>query len=225
MLAELRLLLDFVPPPSPMEDYAAAVIDSNCLSKRTASTRRLTYQRLRELYALDRWTPVFRVLRRLWAVDEHGRPLLALLAAMARDPLLAATYPAILGQPVGAEFQRVPVANALRDAVDQRLNDSILAKVVRNISSTWTQSGHLSGRTLKYRTGAKATPATAAYAVFLANSAGFHGAEILSSGWFQVLDCPAHVARHLTLEAKRLGLLDVRMAGDVVEFNLARLER
>jgi hypothetical protein len=38
-----------------------------------------------------------------------------------------------------------------------------------------------------------------------------------------VIDCDPSRARHLALDAKRIGLLDLRMAGDVVELNLSRL--
>jgi hypothetical protein len=39
-----------------------------------------------------------------------------------------------------------------------------------------------------------------------------------------VLDCSLATAKELALEAKRLGLIDLRMAGDVVEFGLSRLD-
>jgi hypothetical protein len=40
----------------------------------------------------------------------------------------------------------------------------------------------------------------------------------------RVLDCNPSQARELALDAKRSGLLDLRMAGDVVELNLSRLD-
>jgi hypothetical protein len=103
------------------------------------------------------------------------------------------------------------------------MNDSTLEKVCRNAASTWTQSGHLKGRTLKKRRIVMATPATVAFAIYLAYAAGFRGAEIFSSAWLRVIDCDPSRARHLALDAKRIGLLDLRMAGDVVELNLSRL--
>ena len=95
MLEELTLVLEATPPSARRADYAAAIINGNCLSKPTASTRRLSNQRLGELYGLDPTVPLFRVLRGLWDLGAQGRPLLALLAAIARVPLLAATCPAI----------------------------------------------------------------------------------------------------------------------------------
>jgi hypothetical protein len=69
------------------------------------------------------------------------------------------------------------------------------------------------------------SPATAiAFAIWLGNAAGFRGDDLLTSGWIAVLDCSATSARTLALDAKRLGLIDLRTAGDVIEFGLDRLD-
>jgi hypothetical protein len=151
MFEELRQVLLATAPEARRADYAAAIIEGNCLSKPTSATRRLTNQRLGELYGLDPMIPMFRVLRRLWHLDPDGRPLLALLAAIARDPLLAATSPAIVFLPAKADFQRDAMKSALRAVVGNRLNESTLEKVCRNAASTWAQSGHFEGRTFKKR--------------------------------------------------------------------------
>src|ERR1700752_5269321 len=75
MLAELSAIVAAVPGSAGRQDYVDAVVEANCLGKPTTSTRRLTLQRLTELYALDPEVPVFRVLRRLWDVDADSRPL------------------------------------------------------------------------------------------------------------------------------------------------------
>ena len=224
MLRELTAALAAVPADAARADYANAIIEDNCLGKSTASTRRLTNQRLGELYALDPNIPLFRVMRRLWDLDEAGRPLLALLASMARDPLLLATAPAVIPLADGAEFLREPMKEALRSAVGDRLNDSILNKVVRNAASSWTQSGHLEGRTLKARRVVRATPTAMAFALYLGSAVGFRGFPLLSSGWVNVLDSSPSSARELALAAKRLGLIDLRMAGEVLDLRLERLD-
>ena len=113
---------------------------------------------------------------------------------------------------------------ALRDAVGPRLNDAILDKVVRNAASSWTQSGHLDGRTFKRRRLVRATPATLAYALYLGHAAGYRGSELFSSGWCRLLDCDGTAAQALALDAKRLGLVDLRMSADVVTIDPARLD-
>lgn len=224
MLHELTTVLAAAPPSAERARYAAAAIEDNCLEKPTVATRRLSNQRLGELYALDPACAVFRVLRRLWGHDEPGRSLLAVLAALARDPLLAASAEPVLSLPPGAEMQRGPVKEALRKATGDRFNDAVLEKIARNTASSWTQAGHLEGRTFKIRRRVHATPGTVAYALYLGHTAGFRGNELLTSGWVVTLDCTAASARALALEAKRLGLIDLRSAGDLFELSFERLD-
>lgn len=224
MLAELTAVLEAVPVTAKRADYAAAIVTHNCLRKPTSASRQLTNQRLGELYGLDPAVPLFRVLRRLWDRDERSRPLLALLAAIARDPLLAATAPVVFALPQNAELPRAALEAALRASVAERLNDATLAKVVRNTASSWAQSGHLVGRTFKKRRAVQATPAAAAFALYLAHAGGYRGSELLASPWMAALDCSPSDARDLALEAKRLGLIDVRTGGDVLQVCVDRLD-
>lgn len=224
MLEELAAALDSTASDAGRDDYREAIVDANCLSKPTAATRALSRQRLSELYGLDPRLPLFRVLRRLWPLDRGARPLLALLAAVARDPLLAASAPPVLDLPPGAALRRQPLRDALRRAVGDRLNDPVLDKVCRNAASSWTQSGHLEGRAFKTRRAVAAPPAAAAFALFLAHAAGFRGAALFSSVWLRLLDCDPLRARDRALDAKRLGLIDLRMAAGVVELDPRRLD-
>ncbi|MGA8597486.1 MAG: hypothetical protein WB676_22455 [Bryobacteraceae bacterium] len=224
MLSELSDLFESSSPNATRRDYADAIIEQNCLAKPTAAARRQTNVRLGTLYALDYTVPIFRILRRLWEADEPGRPLLALLAALARDPLLRATAGSILSVPAGAEFQRSAMHDALRADTEDRLGEATLNKVVRNAASSWTQSGHLTGRTFKIRRLVTATPATLALALYLGHGAGFHGDDLFSTGWVEVLDCSASTAQHLVIGAKRMGLIDLRTAGGVFDLSLSQLD-
>ncbi len=224
MLDEIAEVLRAVPVEAKPAAYADAIIDDNCLRKETVATRRLTLQRLRELYALDPSVPLFRILRRLWDVDEPGRPLLALLVSLARDPMLLATAETVINLPEGAEFQRNAMRGALAAAVKDRLNESTLNKVVRNAASSWSQAGHLEGRTFKFRRLVRATPASVAFALYLARAAGFNVKETLTTGWAKVLDCGPTAALDHAMTAKRLGLIDLRMAGDLIDLRLHRLD-
>ncbi len=223
MLAELGAVFDAASAHADRSEYAVAIIEENCVAKPTVSTRRLTNQRLGELYGLDPSIPVFRVLRKLWDRDAAGRPLLAIQCAIARDPLLAATASSILALAPGAEFLREPMRAALREVAGERFNERVLDKVIRNTASSWTQSGHLEGRALKKRRQVRPTAPNAVFSLFLAHCAGFRGQELFSCGWMQLLECSPSAARELSLDAKRLGLIDLRMAADVIELNLDRL--
>ena len=224
MLAELEAVLEVTPTDATHADYASAIIEANCLSKATFATRRISVQRLRELYGLEPKLPLFRVLRRLWAIDPPGRPLLAALTAIARDPLFAATSPAIMFLPAGIELQRSTMKTSLRDVTGDRLNEAILEKACRNAASSWTQSGHLEGRTIKTRRRVIASAPVVAFALYLACAAGFRGVGIFSSAWLRMLDCDPSQGRRLAAEAKRLDLIDLRMADDVVELDTSRLD-
>jgi len=224
MFAELEAVFAAAPGPVDRAAYASVIIDGNCLGKPTSSTRRISSQRLTELYALDPFIVVFRVLRGLWGVEPKARPLLAMLAALSRDPLFRASAASVLSQPVGLEIQRAPIREALQKVAGDRMNDATIDKVVRNVSSSWTQTGHLSGRTFKRRQRVEALPTAVAFALWLGHAVGFRGEELLTTGWITALDCSATSARGLALEARRLGLIEMRTAGDVVEFSLDRLD-
>ena len=223
MLAEFSHLLDAVPGDAARDDYTHAVMARNCLGKRTAATRKLSLQRLSELYALDPQVILFRVLRDLWARNETSRPLLALLLALARDPLLRATATAVLCTPYGNEFARQSMKDALTDAVGDRLNEATLDKVVRNASSSWTQAGHFRGRGRKTRQRIEATPAATTFAVLLGFAVGRRGRLLFETAWTAVLDTSPDDLIDVAVDAKRLGLLDLKQSGSMIDVSFPGL--
>lgn len=224
MLAELTELLAAMPANATREEYAEAIIEDNILGKQTTSTRRLTNQRLGELYGLSLTVPLFRVLRRLWGIDEPGRPLIAVLCAAARDPLLRATSKAVLPMPVGSELLRSAMTTAIRDSVGNRLNESTLDKVARNAGSSWSQSGHLEGRVRKIRREVRPTPGSVAFALWFGSLHGLAGENLLRTPWARMLDQSPAELLDLTLRAKQLGLLNASSGGGVVQIDVTPLE-
>ena len=224
MLRELRELFAAVPPQAAREDYATAIVDENALGKPTYATRSASRQRLTEMYGLDPSLAVFRVLRHLWRIDRDGRPLLAILAALARDPLLRSTAPPVLALAPGEELDRSRFASVIRAAVGLRLNDAVLGKAARNAASSWAQSGHLEGRVRKIRRRVVPTPASAAMALWLGRLEGRAGLSLLDSGWATVLDARGRTLLPAALDAKRLGLIHARVAGNVVEIDTRMLD-
>ncbi|MFV1964463.1 MAG: hypothetical protein ACC628_03505 [Pirellulaceae bacterium] len=221
MLEELGQVFRGTAADADRAAYAAAIIDENLTDKRTTATRRITNQRLGELYSLDRSVLIFRVLRQFWASDDHGRPLLALLCGLARDPLLRATAPPILSMQAGEELARQRMTDAVREAVGNRLNDNVIDKVVRNASSSWTQSGHLNGRARKTRQAVRPTPLSVAYALFLGYLLGLRGPRLLTTLWAKSFDSSVDELVFLAMDAKRFGVLDLKQAGDVIEIGFA----
>lgn len=204
MLDELRAVFATSRLDATRAEYLSAIHEDNCLGKRTAATRKLSSQRLSELYALDPDVPLFRVMRRCWYADRDGQALLAMLLALARDPLLRETAPPVLRMRPGEELARQQMTDALNRAVGRRLNESTLDKVVRNTASSWTQSGHLKGRGRKIRQKVTPTAATTAFALLLGFLSGARGAALFETLWAQVLDAPPSELMHLAMDAKRL---------------------
>ena len=223
MLAELRALLAHCPPDATRGDYLSAIHEDNCLGKRTVATRKLSSQRLSELYALDPEVPLFRVMRRCWYADGGGQAVLALVLALARDPLLQATAPPIVRMRPGEELARQQLTDALNRAAGSRLSESTLDKVVRNASSSWTQSGHLRGRGRKIRQSITPTAVATAYALLLGYVAGTRGPALFETLWAQVLDAPTSELIRLAMDARRLGFLDMSQSGGVIDVTFSRL--
>jgi hypothetical protein len=223
MLEELRSVLAHCRPDATRDEYLAAIHEENCLGKRTAATRKLSSQRLSELYALDPEVPLFRVMRRCWYADRNGQPLLAMLLALARDPLLRASAPPVLRMRSGEELARQQITDALNRVVGSRLSESTLDKVVRNTASSWTQSGHLKGRGRKVRQSVRPTATTTAFALLLGYVDGKRGTALFESLWAQVLEAPAAELMNLAMDARRLGFLDMSQSGGVVEVAFSRL--
>lgn len=217
MLAEISLLLESVPGDVELPAYRDAVLIDNCLGKHTTATRSISFQRLKELYALDQRVPLFRVLRGLWSGNRPSRPVLALLMALARDPLLRATAAAIMRVPAGVELMRQSVKEALADSAGTRFSEATMDATVRNTLSSWTQSGHLRGRSRKIRERVDATPATTAFALLLGYSLGRRGHRLFDTPWAGVLDSDAGKLLDLAGDARRVGLLDLKQSGSILD--------
>ena len=222
MLDELRQLLTAVPKAAAKADYRDAIVAGNCLGKRTLATRKATSQRLAELYGLDRKMILFRALRQLWH-EETAQPSLALLLALARDPLLRASASSVISTPVGHEFARQPMKDDLAAVAGARLSPPTLDTVVRNTAASWTQSGHLRGRSRKTRQRLRATPASTAYALLIGYAVGYGSQPLYDMPWLVVLDVLTDEFMGLILGCKMLGLLEFKHAGNVMDLSFPAL--
>ncbi len=224
MLRELTELFAVVPPDAGRDAYTDAVVEENALGKATLATRQTSRQRLAEMYGLDPRLALFRVLRRLWDADRTGRPLLAILCALARDPLLRATAAPVLVLDEGEPLIRPAFESVLRESVGARFNDASLANVASRAASSWTQSGHLGGRMRKVRRRIEATPGALSLALWLGEVEGLAGLSLLGSHWTAVLDLSGPAALPVALEARRQGLIRARAAGNIIEIDAQGLD-
>jgi len=225
MLSELRQLLASCPQQTEYPGYRSAVVDDNVLLKKTLTTRKESFRRLRELYGLDKGILIFRALRDLWESDSNAQSLLALLCAVARDAILRSTVDLILATGAGEQVTPQMIEKATAESFPQRYNATMLANIGRHAASSWQQAGHLRGRTNKIRSNINATPAATAYALFLSYLCGGRGEGLFDTFWVHLLDAPIHQLRDLAFTASRQGLLEYRHTGAVTEITFRHLLR
>jgi hypothetical protein len=223
MLSELASLLAAVPTGSVATDYRDAIVQRNVLRKTTDSTRHKSLRHLRELYALDEAIPIFGLLRKLHAIDRASLPQVAILVAWSRDPLLRHTAPPIMDSSEGERVETISLDEALDQAFGDQYSDLNRNKIARNAASSWTQSGHLAGRAKKIRQRIEPNIVAVTAALFLGHVGGYHGPSIFSNPWCRLLDLDSERARALGFEAHRVGLLNQRAIGEVVELSFPLL--
>lgn len=215
MLSELGTYLQ-----AASEDGATAselIVEHNVLGKQTQSARKIALTRLNGLYAVASPVPITAVMASLWWLDADGRPLLALLTALARDPLLRDSAAAVQPAPQGTPIRWPNIAAAFEAQYPERLSPKMLKSLSQNCASTWTQSGHLRGTVNKLRSVARPTPAVAAFAALIATVCGYGGPALLHSPWLDVLDVAPGERLSLLRQAEAQGFVRVRTAGDMLE--------
>ena len=217
MLAEMERLLDVIPRDAVRADYRSAVVEANLLGKPTIKARKLTFEHLCDLYALDPDVCLFRVFRRLWYSDGEARPVLGLLISLARDNLLRPSVPVILAAKPGGQVTRGQMASLFDEHSGGRLSAASVEALAQRVNGTWTQAGYLAGKVKKVRAAPKITPADVSFALFLAYLEGRRAQRLFSSDWVRVLDLPKERLVELTQSAAERGLLVFRRTGGVME--------
>ena len=217
MLDDLRQLLAHTPASASRAEYAQAIIGANVLGKATKKARELALKHLSVLYGLDTSNPIFRALRRLWPLDATAQPVLALVASLARDPLLRASEPFVLAMPAGTPVPREDVEACLATAFPDRFSAASIKSFAQNVAGTWTAAGYLHGHRRKTRAQAPARPEAAALCLFLGFLEGRTGQRLFSSNWMRLLGGAPDELEALTKSAAHRGLLVFMSAGGVKE--------
>jgi len=223
MLNEITDLLQAVPGDAPKTVYRDAIMDDNVLGKRTLATRRESYERLGWLYALDPGVTLFRLLRFFWDRDPDGRPMLALLCASARDPLLRMTANTVLKTPLNEPLSNPAMEEAVALGARGRFNEPTQVKIARNAAASWTHAGYLQGRRNKIRIHPNITPGVLAYAFTLGYLAGASGQMLLTTFWTNLLDTPRDRLPSLAADASARGWIAYRQSGQVIEVRFPEL--
>jgi hypothetical protein len=225
MFAELQKLFTACSVEATYDQYAVAVLDGNVLLKQTVSNRNRSLRGLKELYALERKILLFRAMGDLWNMVADAQPLISLLCALARDPLLRATCSPILMASPGDRVSYENTMQAIGSTYPGRYNEKILRKIGQNTASSWTQSSHLTGRVNKYRTKVEAHPTSVTYALFLGYLCGHRGEALFETTWARLLDTSIPELHTLAQAASRQGYLDYRHAGGVTDISFTYLMR
>lgn len=220
MLSELTTILAIAETRG-LSEAIRAVQTENLLGKHSTSAAVSALKNLFSLYGLKAPPAITRAMIRLWAGEANSHPLLAVLCALARDPLLRDTAEAVLNTPIGQRFGASELTEVLAERHSERFSYKTLRSLGQNCASTWTQSGHLTGKVAKVRTRVEATPEAAALAALIAQVSGFGGPTVLTSPWMAVLDASPEEQLGLLRRAQGRGLVRVRHAGAVFELQIS----
>ena len=218
MLADLSTLL----ASGRVDEASEAIVEDNLLGKPSIRAREAALYRLHQLYGIGGNDPIWRVLRGLWQRDAGGRPTLALLTALARDPLLRDGAAAVLDASPGERVRWPAIAATFEAANPGRFGEKMAKSLAQNAASSWTQAGFLNGAVRKERVRSIPTPTVAAFAALLGSLCGYGGERLVECRWLAILDRPTEDRLGLLRQAEGLGLLRVRSTGDVLEVDVRR---
>ena len=217
MLGDLQILFSGVPADAGKAAYSEEVVANNLLGKPTKKVRELAFRHLGTLYGLQPSLAVFRVFRRFWTLDEAARPVLALLVALARDPLLRSTQEFVRAKHMGDAVLRDDLVALLAANHRDRFSPASLISFAQNVNGTWTQAGFLAGHSHKARATPVVTPIAVAFALFLGHLEGLSGQRLFASSWTKLLGAPKDVLEAQTSAASHRGLLVFMHTGGVKE--------
>jgi len=91
--------------------------------------------------------------------------------------------------------------------------------MAQNVNTSWTFGGHLTGRSTKIRVLPVARPVSAAYAMFVGYLSGLRGEYLLNSAYGALVASSTPELRAAIALASAKGLLSLKQAGGIVEFD------
>lgn len=223
MLSDLRSLLDAAPPSAEIDEYEALIRKENVLLKNTDAAKKESFQRLRRLYGLDPEILLFNILRQLWSQSTDAQPMLALLYAIARDPLLRSTVDLIVELPIDERISASDFSETISNEFPSELSQNTLASIGRNIASSYTQSGHIIGRSIKKRVRVESHVPSITYALLLGHLCDEKGEGLFHTPWIRLLDTSTHELHSKTQLASQQGWLTYRQSGEIIEVSFSHL--
>lgn len=224
MTNELFTLFDCVQnADANLDEYKTAIIDANCLGKRTVKNRGYSFSYLRRSYGLSPEYLIFRAFRYLFDRDEKSRALLCLLTIYSRDLILKASAGYITGLSIGEKISKSDFEDHTDKEFPGRFGTKMLQSLVRNLLSSWTQSGHLSPDKNRVRQTADAGSGAVSFALLLGYLTGARGERLFDTEYAKLLDCSFEKAVELAEEASRKGWIVFNRIGGVIEVGFPNL--
>lgn len=224
MTNELFALFDYVrDAQADLEDYKTAIVDENCLGKRTAKNRGYSFSYLKRSYGLSTEFLVFRAFRYFFGRDENSKALLCLLTVYSRDRLLRASAGYVLNLSDGEKTSKTDFEEYVDKEFSGRFGEKMLQSLVRNLLSSWTQSGHLSSDKNRTRQTAKSGSGAVAFALLLGYLTGARGERLFYTEYTKLMDYSFEKAVELAEEASRKGWIVFNRIGGVIEVGFPNL--
>ena len=120
MLEELSLVLDRVPQIARKGEYNGQSSGAECTWQAYPNNATEVAQKIDRTLCAGSRCSVFRFHRIYRRVDPAGRPMLAFLTAVARDPLLRAKTPFVLRVPIGEVVGALEIGSHLGETYPGR---------------------------------------------------------------------------------------------------------
>ncbi|MBZ4194016.1 MAG: DUF1819 family protein [Candidatus Contendobacter sp.] len=223
MFLEMHTLVNGMPLAVNKDDFVRVIVEENVLEKPTLSSRNKSLRHLTELYGLDSSRALFRVLWALSHADLEALPQLCLVGAYARDPQFRHSFELIRTLRPGEALERSAMEQHLENGFPGRFSPAMKESMARNVNTSWTVGGHLTGKAKKIRRLPESRPLSTAYALFVGYLTGLRGERLLDSAFADLVAAnrpSLHAA--LSLAAAR-GLFSLKQAAGIVEFDFAPL--
>ncbi|KAF5028672.1 hypothetical protein DSECCO2_656630 [anaerobic digester metagenome] len=222
MFKDIFALLEVTNAETSFNEFRAIVVDDNRLHKASVSGRRKSFAHLKKMYGLDPTIPLFRAFRWAWSrCEENERPILALLYALCRDDSIRTSASYILPLSPGSTAEIPPLSAILERAYPNRYSPAMIKSMTQNLLSSWTQSGHLSGRRDKQRIKASSHTSSAVFALFVGSLMGFQGRTLFDTLWVRALDVTDHELQESVRLATRKGWMKYHESGGMMEITFS----
>lgn len=224
MTNELFALFDYVrDAQADLEVYKTAIVDENCLGKRTVKNRGYSFSYLKRSYGLSPDFLLFRAFRYFFERDESSRALLCLLTVYSRDLLLRASAGYVLNLSDGEKISKTDFEDHMDREFPARFGEKMLQSLVRNLLSSWSQSGHLSADKNRSRQSAATGGGAVSFALLLGYLSGARGERLFHTEYARLLDCAFDRAVELAEDAGRKGWIVFNRIGGVIEVGFPNL--